>query len=70
MSENIDFNGKKWIPENEMYILSVIESFNEMFNIENAGDEVVSLGYVLEDLLIASKNVEIQKKLSEKYGIE
>lgn len=70
MSESINFNGKNWIPENELYILSIIESFNEMFNIENAGDEVESLGYLLEDLLVTSKNVEIQKKLAEKYDIE
>lgn len=70
MSESINFNGKQWIPENELYILSVLESFNDMFNIENSGDEVIALGYELEDLLVASKNVEIQKKLVDKYGIE
>ncbi len=70
MSESINFNGKKWIPENELYILSVLESFNDMFSIENSGDEIIALGYDLEDLLVASKNMEIQKKLSGKYGIE
>ena len=38
MSESINFNGKKWIPENELYILSILEGFNDMFNIENSGD--------------------------------
>lgn len=70
MSESINFKGKNWIPENEIYILSIIESFNEMFNIENSADDVLALGYVLEDLLDVSKNIEIQKKLVEKYGIE
>ncbi len=70
MSESIKFNGEQWIPENELYILSILESFNDMFNIENSGDEVIALGYILDDLLVASKNMEIQKKLSEKYGIE
>jgi hypothetical protein len=70
MSESINFNGKKWIPENELYILSILEGFNDMFNIENSGDEIIALGYDLEDLLVASGIIEIQKKLSEKYPIE
>ena len=70
MSESINFNGKKWIPENELYILSILEGFNDMFNIENSGDEIIALGYDLEDLLVASGIIEIQKKLVDKYGIE
>jgi hypothetical protein len=70
MSDSVNFKGKKWFLENELYILSILESFNERFNIENSADEVISFGYEIDDLLVVEKNMEIQKKLSEKYGIE
>ena len=56
MSEELDLTGSKWIPENEIYLISIMESFKENYPNVDIEKEMELFGIKQEDL-IDSKNV-------------
>lgn len=56
MSEELDLTGSKWIPENEIYLASIMESFKDNYPKADIEKEMESFGIKQEDLL-DTKNV-------------
>ena len=65
--EEIDLTKYKFIPEHEIYLISVVESIRENFPKANLDDELKDSGYSMEDLTDPTKIVSFMKKLNEKY---
>jgi hypothetical protein len=51
MSEELDLTGSKWIPENEIYLVSILESFKDNYPKADIEKEIESFGIKQEDLL-------------------
>jgi hypothetical protein len=65
--KNIDLTNKKWIPENELYLLSVSEGIIENYPNIDLEKELEELGYIIEDLIQPEKIKIFMEKLQEKY---
>ena len=71
MSNELDLTNKKWIPENEIYLISIAESLKENYPNVDIEEELNEAGYVLEDLLYAEKVQRFMNILFTKYpGVE
>lgn len=68
MSEELDLTNSKWIPENEIYLISIIEGIKEMYPDIDLDSEMKEAGISYEDMLRNSGSVvELLKKLGHKY---
>ena len=68
MSEELDLTNSKWIPENEIYLISIIEGIKEMYPDIDLDSEMKEAGISYEDMLRNSESVvELLKKLGHKY---
>ena len=65
--EESDLTNKKWIPENELYLLSVSEGIIENYPNIDLEKELEELGYTIEDLLETKKIMIFMARLHEKY---
>ena len=65
--EESDLTNKKWIPENELYLLSVSEGIIENYPDIDLEKELEELGYIIEDLIQPEKIKIFMEKLQEKY---
>ena len=65
--KNIDLTNKKWIPENELYLLSVSEGIIENYPDIDLKKELDELGYIIEDLIQPEKIKIFMARLQEKY---
>jgi len=65
--KNIDLTNKKWIPENELYLLSVSEGIIENYPDIDLEKELEELGYIIEDLIQPEKIKIFMARLQEKY---
>jgi hypothetical protein len=65
--EESDLTNKKWIPENELYLLSVSEGIIENYPDIDLKKELDELGYIIEDLIQTEKIKTFMTRLQEKY---
>jgi len=65
--EESDLTNKKWIPENELYLLSVSEGIIENYPDIDLKKELDELGYIIEDLIQPEKIKIFMARLQEKY---
>ena len=65
--EESDLTNKKWIPENELYLLSVSEGIIENYSNIDLEKELEELGYIIEDLIQPEKIKIFMARLQEKY---
>lgn len=65
--EEIDLTNSKWSPENEIYLISVVEAIKENYPQADLDAELEESGYSLEDLSDSKKVFLFMKKLNEKY---
>jgi hypothetical protein len=65
--KNIDLTNKKWIPENELYLLSVSEGIIDNYPDIDLEKELEELGYIIEDLIQPEKIKIFMARLQEKY---
>jgi len=65
--KNIDLTNKKWIPENELYLLSVSEGIIENYPDIDLEKELEELGYIIEDLIQPDRIKIFMERLQEKY---
>jgi hypothetical protein len=65
--EESDLTNKKWIPENELYLLSVSEGIIENYPDIDLEKELEELGYIIEDLIQPEKIKIFMERLQEKY---
>ena len=65
--EESDLINKKWIPENELYLLSVSEGIIENYPDIDLEKELEELGYIIEDLIQPEKIKIFMARLQEKY---
>jgi hypothetical protein len=65
--ERIDLSKSKWSPENEIYLISVIEGIKENYPQIDLEEELKESGYSITDLTDSKKIVSFMKKLNEKY---
>jgi len=65
--EEIDLSKSKFIPENEIYLISIVESIRENYPEADLEKELKEFGYSLEDLTNTEKIFSLMKKLNEKY---
>jgi hypothetical protein len=65
--EESDLTNKKWIPENELYLLSVSEGIIENYPNIDLEKELEELGYIIEDLIQPEKIKIFMARLQEKY---
>ena len=65
--EGIDLSKSKWSPENEIYLISVIEGIKDNYPQIDLEEELKESGYSITDLTDSKKIVSFMKKLNEKY---
>ena len=65
--ERIDLSKSKWSPENEIYLISVIEGIKDNYPQIDLEEELKESGYSITDLTDSKKIVSYMKKLNEKY---
>lgn len=65
--EESDLTNKKWIPENELYLLSVSEGIIENYPNIDLEKELNDAGYIIEDLIQPDKIKIFMTILQEKY---
>lgn len=65
--ENIDLENSKWIPENEIYLISIVESIREMYPKCDIEEDLKMCDLELEDLMDQKKALDFIKFLGEKY---
>jgi hypothetical protein len=65
--ERIDLSKSKWSPENEIYLISVIEGIKENYPQIDLEEELKESCYSITDLTDSKKIVSFMKKLNEKY---
>ena len=65
--ERIDLSKSKWSPENEIYLISVIEGIKDNYPQIDLEEELKESGYSITDLTDSNKIVSFMKKLNEKY---
>lgn len=71
MLDELDLSNKKWVPENEIYLISIAESLKENYPYVDMEKELTEAGYVLEDLLQTEKVHRFMNILFTKYpGVE
>lgn len=65
--ERIDLSKSKWSPENEIYLISVIEGIKDNYPQIDLEEELRESGYSVENLSDSKIIVSFMKKLNEKY---
>jgi hypothetical protein len=65
--EESDLTNKKWIPENELYLLSVSEGIIENYPNIDLEKELNDAGYIIEDLIQPDRIKIFMERLQEKY---
>lgn len=65
--EEIDLSKSKWSPENEIYLMSVIEGIKENYPQIDLDEELKESGYSIDELADSKIIVSFMKKLNEKY---
>jgi hypothetical protein len=65
--EEIDLANSKLTPDNEIYLISIVEGIRENYPGVDLDEEMCEMGYSLEDLTDRSKIVSFMKRLNEKY---
>jgi len=65
--EEIDLTHYKFSPENEFYLLSVVEGIRENYPLVELDKELGESGNSLEDLTNPEFIVSFMKRLNEKY---
>jgi hypothetical protein len=65
--ERIDLSKSKCSPENEIYLISVIEGIKDNYPQIDLEEELKESGYSITDLTDSKKIVSFMKKLNEKY---
>jgi hypothetical protein len=66
--EELDLTNSNWIPENEIYLISIIEGVKDLYPDIDFDVELEEMGFTNEDIL-KNPNVVIDliRRLSEKY---
>lgn len=66
--EELDLTNSNWIPENEIYLISIIEGVKDLYPDIDFDVELEEMGFTNEDIL---KNpnavIDLIRRLSEKY---
>lgn len=65
--EEIDLSKSKWSPENEIYLMSVVEGIKENYPQIDLDEELKESGYSIDELADSKIIVSFMKKLNEKY---
>ncbi len=65
--EEIDLSKSKWNPENEIYLMSVVEGIKENYPQIDLDEELKESGYSIDELSDSKIIVSFMKKLNEKY---
>jgi hypothetical protein len=65
--EEIDLSKSKWNPENEIYLMSVVEGIKENYPQIDLDEELKESGYSIDELADSKIIVSFMKKLNEKY---
>jgi hypothetical protein len=69
-NEELDLTGKKWTPENEIYLVSIIESFKDNYPGANIEEELSFFNFTHEDLLDQKKVKKFLDHLNKKFPTE
>ena len=66
--EELDLTNSNWIPENEIYLISIIEGVKELYPDIDFDVELEEMGFTNDDIL-KNPNVVIDliRRLNEKY---
>lgn len=65
--EEIDLANSRLKPDNDIYLISIIEGIRENYPKANLEEEMSEMGYSIEDLTDRNKIVSFMKRLNEKY---
>jgi hypothetical protein len=65
--EEIDLSKSKWSPENEIYLMSVVEGIKENYPQIDLDEELKESGYPIDELTDPKIIVSFMKKLNKKY---
>ena len=65
--EEIDLSKSKWNPENEIYLMSIVEGIKENYPQIDLDEELKESGYSIDELADSKIIVSFMKKLNEKY---
>lgn len=65
--EEIDLANSRLTPDNDIYLISVVEGIRENYPKANLEEEMSEMGYSIEDLTDSNKIVSFMKRLNEKY---
>ena len=65
--EGIDLSKSKWSPENEIYLMSVVEGIKDNYPQIDLEEELKESGYSITDLTDSNKIVSFMKRINEKY---
>lgn len=65
--EEIDLANSRLTPDNDIYLISVVEGIRENYPKANLEEEMSEMGYSIEDLTDRNKIVSFMKRLNEKY---
>ena len=66
--EELDLSNSKWNPENEIYILSIIEGIKDNYPDIDLDKELAEINYKIEDLSDPNKIKDLMKILYKKYS--
>lgn len=67
MSEELDLTNSKWTHENEIYLISIMDSFKDNFPNANIENEFSFFGFTIEDLLDQKKLEKFMDHLNDKF---
>ena len=66
--EELDLSNSKWNPENEIFILSIIEGIKDNYPDIDLDKELAEINYKIEDLSDPKKIKDLMKILYKKYS--
>ena len=67
--EELDLTNSKWVPENEIYLMSMIEGIKEMYPDADFDEELKEMGYTYDDIINNHDIIlGLMKNLNTKYS--
>jgi hypothetical protein len=68
--EELDLTNSKWVPENEIYLISIVESIKDLYPEIDLDSELKEMNYTLDNLINSNDVMNLMQKLSQKYPEE
>ena len=68
--DELDLTNSKWVPENEIYLMSMIEGIKEMYPDADFDAELEEMGYTYDDIINNQGIIlGLMKNLNDKYSV-